>query len=153
MTRKLKYPLSPSEFEAIYSRVPRLTVEVILRDGGGIVLAQIARGVLKGQWNLPGGTVYFKETLHQAVQRVAKDELGVEVAVTRLVGYIEYPELFRAGYTGWPIGVVFEARITKGELSLSDQATAIQRFTRLPSDTVQEQRLFLGQHFPNLASS
>ncbi|HSX02097.1 MAG TPA: NUDIX domain-containing protein [Candidatus Saccharimonadia bacterium] len=153
MTRKLKYPLTRDEFNAIYGRVPRLTVEVVAHTSQGIILTQIAQGVLKGQWNLPGGTVYFGETLHQAVQRATQDELGIAATVGRLLGYIEYPNLRAAGYVGWPIGIAFEVSLAEGEEpSLSDQATALRPFAQLPLNTMEEQRVFLTSHYPALAA-
>src|SRR5690349_15119817 len=60
-------PFSPVEFDAIYSRVPRLTVEIIVPDGqGAVFLTKRAIAPFAGQWHLPGGTVYFAEPLLDA---------------------------------------------------------------------------------------
>lgn len=141
-----EHPLSQAEFDTIFSKVPRLTVEVVIRTAGGLVLTKIPQGVCKGQWNVPGGTVRFNESLLIAVQRVAKVELGVEVAVGKLLGYIEYPSLLEAGYKDWPVGIAFEASITSGELTVNDHGDPVQCFKKVPDNTILEQQAFLMQY-------
>jgi ADP-ribose pyrophosphatase YjhB (NUDIX family) len=140
------HPLSEREFDAIYSRVPRLTVEVIIRTVNGMVMTRIPRGVAQGQWNVPGGTVRMEEPLTEAVRRVARGELGVEVTVGPLLGYIEYPHLHESGYPGWPVGLAFEATIASGELSVSDYGEEVQCFRTLPDNTIAEQAAFLTKY-------
>lgn len=138
-----KHPLSQEEFDQIYDKVPRLTVEVLVRTLGGIAMTRIPSGVAKGQWNMPGGTVRFGETLTDAAMRVAKAELNVDVAVGSLLGYIEYPHLHMSGYRGWPIGIVFETLIKDGELTISDYGEEVQCFKSVPDNTIVEQAEFL----------
>src|SRR5579862_1505488 len=137
-------PIPPKEFDAIFSRVPRLTVEVVIRTTRGIALTKLPVKYSKGeQWYLPGGTVRFGESLTLAVWRVAKEELGVEVEVGRLLGYIEYPSLLAAGYKGWPVGIAFEANIVKGDLTVNDEGEPVECFKDIPGNTLQEQHVFL----------
>ncbi|MGZ6638641.1 MAG: NUDIX hydrolase [Solirubrobacteraceae bacterium] len=80
------------EFDGIFSKVPRVTVEVLISCGGrGVLLALRDVDPCRGMWNLPGGSARFGEPLVEAVRRVAADELGIRVRVGPLVGYIEYP--------------------------------------------------------------
>lgn len=141
-----KHPLSQQEFDTIYGKVPRLTVETVIRTAGGIVLTKIPGGVAKGQWNVPGGTVRFKESLRDAVKRVAEDELGVDVSVGRLLNYIEYPKLNESGYNGWPVGMAFEAMIVEGKLTVSDRGEEVQCFKEVPDNTIAEQAEFLERY-------
>lgn len=138
-----KHPLSKEEFDHIFSKVPRLTVEVLVKTPEGVVMTKIPQGVLKGQWNMPGGTVRFGEPLIEAVKRVAKSELGVDVKVGNKLGYIEYPELLEAGYKGWPVGMVFETTILDGELTVSDEGQEVRCFKAVPPNTIESQAVFL----------
>ena len=73
------YFLTPEEFETIYGKVPRLTVEVIIKSEKGVLLSLRSIEPFKGDWHIPGGTVFYGESLADAVRRVTKRELGVTV--------------------------------------------------------------------------
>lgn len=139
-----KHPIPPAEFDAIFAKVPRLTVEVIIRTSQGIALAKLPlKYKQREQWCLPGGTVRFGESLTTAVRRVAKDELGVIVDAGKLLGYIEYPSLLKAGYRGWPVGIAFEATTSRGKLTVDDEGEPVQCFREIPQNTQREQSMFL----------
>lgn len=138
-----KHPLSPEEFDSVYSKVPRLTVEIIIRDGKrGIYLTKRAIEPCKGQWHLPGGTVRFGETLIDAVKRIAVRELGVSVSDTKLVGYIEYPSHFNNGLDS-PVGLAFEVLAYDSQLKPNHESVESGWFTKLPSPMHAEQDVFL----------
>ncbi|MDI6103012.1 NUDIX domain-containing protein [Actinoplanes sp. NEAU-A12] len=141
-------PLTRAEFDDIYGRVPRLNVEVVIRTAAGVLLTLRNIEPCRGQWHLPGGTVRFGETLEDAVRRVARQELDVEVAVGPLLGYIEYPQMHAAGYRGWPIGIAFDATVVTGEVRGSAQADEVGYFRDIPSDTIADQADFLAAHLP-----
>jgi ADP-ribose pyrophosphatase YjhB (NUDIX family) len=138
-----QFYLPKVEFDSIYSRVPRLTVEVIVKTQKGIILTKRAVEPCIGQWHIPGGTVRFSESLHQAVKRVALEELGVQVTITKLLGYIEYPKILAGGYKGWPVGIAFEVAISSGTPHGDFQADAVEYFEHVPDNTVTEQAEFL----------
>lgn len=137
------HPLPKADFDAIYARVPRLTVEVLLELEGGLVLVRRDIEPCIGQWHIPGGTVHFGESLPAAVRRVALVELGVEVTPGALVGYIEYPRMHADGYPGWPVGIAFTATRVSGELSGSDMGAEVACFDAVPDDIIAEQGEFL----------
>jgi len=132
--------LSESEFHAIYARVPRLTVEVVLESPQGILLTRRESGPCAGLWHIPGGTVRFGEPLVAAVKRVARTELSVEVSVERFLGYIEYPSHYLNNLDS-PVGLAFLSHLEEGQLT-----TAADRrswFGVLPEPMHAEQREFL----------
>ena len=135
-------PLPKEEFDRIFSKVPRLTVEVLItsRDRG-VLLALRDVDPCRGTWNLPGGTVRFGERLVDAVTRVAADELGVSVRVGPLVGYIEYPSHYENGLDS-PVGLAFRAQ------PLDQAQPRGQWFTLLPDNMHDEQKQFLLAHAP-----
>jgi len=135
-------PLPKDEFDRIFSRVPRLTVEVLITsEEQGVLLALRDVDPCRGMWNLPGGTVRFGERLVEAVRRVAADELGVSVRVGPLVGYIEYPSHYENGLDS-PVGLVFRAE------PLDKAHPHGQWFTALPENMHLEQKAFLLGHAP-----
>jgi len=138
----IRGPLPQEEFDAIFARVPRLTVEVVLASVDRGVLLQLRdTGPCKGLWSLPGGTVRFGEPVVEAVQRVAQDELDLRVEVGDLLGYIEYPSHYNNGLDS-PVGLAFLVRVLDGP----DVPRNCDWFTILPDNMHDEQRAFLAQH-------
>ena len=140
-------PLPQDEFDWIFSRVPRLTVEVVIavRDRG-VLLALRDSGPCQGLWHLPGGTVRFGEPATEAVKRVARDELALMVSAGPLLGYIEYPSHYDNGLDS-PVGLAFHALpASTGMLDEHHLRGECAWFTTLPHNMHREQRDFLVRH-------
>jgi ADP-ribose pyrophosphatase YjhB (NUDIX family) len=141
-----EYPISQAEFNEIYSKVPRLNVEVIIKTKNGVVLTKRDIEPWKGYWHIPGGTVFLDETLVDAVKRVAIKELNVNVSVGQLLGYIEYPNIKEQKGLGWPVGLAFTAEIESGKLSGSSEGEEVGEFLSLPANIISEQAEFIVKH-------
>ena len=139
-------PLPQAEYEAVFAKVPRLTVEVVITSARGVLLTQRDTGPCQGLWHIPGGTVRFGEPLTDAVRRVARQELDLEVTADRLLGYIEYPSHLARGLD-WPVGMAFKAGPPP---SSGDSGWALPDaagwFAHLPDEMHDEQRRFLRAH-------
>jgi 8-oxo-dGTP diphosphatase len=135
--------LPKEEFDAIFSRVARLCVEVVALDADRAVLLML-RDIPPnvGAWHLPGGTVLFGEPVVEAVKRVARDELGWEVAVGELLGYIEYPSHYENGLDS-PVGLAFRTKLIESSGSPKEPPEGCAWFSRLPPGLYEEQREFL----------
>ena len=139
-------PLPQAEYEAIYARVPRLTVEVVAVSDAGVLLARRSSGPCRDLWNLPGGTVRYGERLLDAVHRVALDEIGVDVEVDQLLGYLEYPSHLEQGID-WPIGIAFQVSLTsEARRRVRLGAETLAWFATAPDQMHWEQREFLRTH-------
>lgn len=139
-----KHPLTQDEFNKIYSKVPRLTVEIIVNGAKGIYLTKRNIEPCKGMWHLPGGTVRFGEKLTEAVTRIAKRELGVDVSATELLGYIEYPSHYENGLDS-PVGIAFLVKSFDGNTKANSEASDSDWFEKLPENMHKEQVDFLNQ--------
>jgi ADP-ribose pyrophosphatase YjhB (NUDIX family) len=136
------FPLSEEEFKLIYSKVPRLTVEILLQSDQGILLTKRTIEPCKGQWHLPGGTVYFGESLLDSVKRIANRELGINIKEASNIGIIEYPGHYKNGLDS-PVGLVFKVESYVGEISLNDEADNMQWFKSAPPNLHSDQDVFL----------
>lgn len=133
--------LSQKDFDFIHQRVPRLCVDVVIRDRRGVVLARRDIYPDHGRWTFPGGTLRRGEKLAQAVQRFCRDETGLTVAIVKCLGPIEY---FRPrDKIGHVVSIVFLARPTGGRLRGSWQGRRVSFFKSPPSPMAPEQRWFL----------
>ncbi len=137
------FPLTKKEFNEIYSKVPRLTVEIIVKnDSGAIYLTKRAIEPCKGRWHLPGGTVLMGEKLLDSVKRIARRELNIKVKQTKDKGYIEYPDHYKNGL-GYPVGVVFEVEQFEGSILINEEAQAGEWHKQLPDKMHPHQDVFL----------
>ncbi|MFC7069353.1 GDP-mannose mannosyl hydrolase [Halobaculum lipolyticum] len=81
-------------WETVVSNAPIPSVDLVVRSGDGVVLARRTNEPAKGEWFVPGGRIRKGETLREAVHRVARIELGVDVTVERELG--AYDHLYEA---------------------------------------------------------
>ena len=138
-------PLSGEEFRSTYSKVPRLCVEVVVKTDAGVVLLVRKEASWKGQWHIPGGTVFYQEPLETAVERVAQEELGIEVNIEKLIGYIEYPSEVKERGFGWAVGIAFLCTPASDVDSAAWEKADIKVFQELPDNLIEEQRPILEQ--------
>ena len=135
--------LPKAEFDSIFRRVPRLCVEVVIvAPERGVMLTRRDIPPNAGAWHIPGGTVLFGEPLVQSVRRVARDELGLEVAAGELLGYIEYPSHYNNGLDS-PVGFAFDTEVVPRYPDAKDLPKGCEWFSRLPAGLYEEQRDFL----------
>jgi len=139
--------LPKAEFDSIFSRVARLCVEVVITaPERGVLLTRRDIPPNIGAWHIPGGTVLFGEPLVQAVKRVARAELGLEVAPGELLGYIEYPSHYENGLDS-PVGLAFATEVLSGLPSEEELPDVCEWFSSLPEGLYAEQRDFLIRRF------
>ncbi len=137
--------LPKAEFDSIFHRVPRLCVEVVIvKPECGVLLMRRDIPPNVGAWHIPGGTVLFGEPLVQAVKRVARDELGLDVAVGELLGYIEYPSHYNNGLDS-PVGLAFQTEVVPAFPDDEHLPEGGAWFSRLPPGLYAEQREFLAR--------
>lgn len=70
-------------------RNPFPTVDVVVETDGGVVLVE-RRNPPRG-WALPGGFVDYGETVEDAARREVREETGLEVELTALLGVYSDP--------------------------------------------------------------
>ncbi|MBB5917615.1 ADP-ribose pyrophosphatase YjhB (NUDIX family) [Nocardia transvalensis] len=99
-------------------------------DGQGAILMQRRRD--SGNWALPGGVMEVGETLEQCVVRETKEESGLDIEITGLLGIytdpahvIEYAD----GEVRREFNVTYLGRVCGGQLAISDESTEV-RFVR-----------------------
>ncbi|MCD2186562.1 NUDIX domain-containing protein [Actinomycetospora soli] len=96
------------------TRIPGASAAV--RDEQGRLL--LIRREDTGTWALPGGIFELDETIAQCAVRETREETGVEIEVTGLVGIYTDPRhvtLLDDGRAIQPLGVCFHARPVGGE--------------------------------------
>ena len=139
-----------AQFKAIYSKVTRLTVDLIIKMDGGVILTLRSLPSWNNQWHLPGGTVLYKETIAQAASRVAHNELGLSVKIHRLLGYIEFPSEQKERGFGFTVSLALLCKAVSKKIKINDEASEVHIFKHLPQNTIAEQKIFLKRHWKTI---
>lgn len=137
--------LPQKEFKYIYSRVPRLCVDLIIQSDEGIILAKRDIPPALGFWHLPGGTILLGENIEQALKRVAQREVHLEIETQELLGVIEYSKEIAPGHSQ-SIALAYLVKVVGGKLSGSKEAKDVKFFKELPDKIIPEQKLFLSKN-------
>jgi|SRR6185436_10746155 len=95
---------------------------IIENNDGGIILIKRANDPYKNMWALPGGIMDEGETIEQTAVREAKEETGLDVEITKLIGVYSKPGRDPRGRT---VTVTFSAKITGGIPRAADDAKEI----------------------------
>lgn len=99
--------LSEKDYDYIYSRAPRVCVDLVIKTRKGVFLTKREIQPYKGKYHLPGGRVRFRESIESAIDRIAKVEIGSPVVITRLLGVMEFPREYQAGKPRHSISLAF----------------------------------------------
>jgi ADP-ribose pyrophosphatase YjhB (NUDIX family) len=120
-------------------------VAVVVRDQRGWLLLEKRSDC--GLWGLAGGRIEPGESVSDAAVREIKEETGLVVEITRLIGV--YSDADEGRIITYPDGVVhsidilLEARLVGGTLTPSAESEALQFFepSALPPDCVPSSRM------------
>lgn len=110
---------------------PKIASGVIATVGDGIVLARRGIAPRVGYWGFPSGYVDRGERVDDAAVREAREEVGAEVAIDRLVGIYSY--------TGRPVVVVvYAGRVVGGAVAAGHETTEVGVFSppEIPWDSL-----------------
>lgn len=122
-----------------------MCVDLVIHTDKGVLLTLRTKNGYLNQWHLPGGTVFYREKITDAVKRIAREELGIEVEIERFHGYLEYfSEVKERGF-GYSVSLVFVCKPRLIEFHLDDQAEKAEFFTTPPENTVEEQTELLNK--------
>ena len=121
-----------SLYKKIQTVLPIACVDLVVKNSQGeFLLGKRENRPAKGQWFLIGGRIQKGETLKQAALRKAKEELGIEVVVTKMLGAGE--TIWNDGPLGVPvhnINVVFLVKPKKkSQISFDSQHSNITWFS------------------------
>src|SRR5690606_25872079 len=129
------------EFKRIYSRVPRLCVDLLFVEERGVLLIERAIEPGKGLWHFPGGTLLMGESVEACVARVAKEETGLTVDGQELCGYLQFTDPENPFFHA--VSMLFRINGYSGTLKGGEQGENIRFHKRIPSKIIAEHKTAL----------
>ncbi|WP_410876388.1 NUDIX domain-containing protein [Nocardia sp. A7] len=100
---------------------------VLVTDGAGRILMQ-RRGD-SGNWSLPGGVMEIGETLGECAVRETKEETGLDIEITGLLGIYTDPEHvieYGDGEVRQEFAVTYLGRVVGGDIAVSSESTEVR---------------------------
>ncbi|MFU8854909.1 NUDIX hydrolase [Micromonospora sp. SL1-18] len=104
-----------------------VAVTVFVQDEHGRVL--LIQRTDNGLWALPGGAQDFGEYIAETAVRETREEAGVEIEVTGVVGIYTNPNHlveYSDGEVRQQFSICFRGRYISGEPTTSDESSAVQ---------------------------
>ncbi len=133
--------LPTEQYNEVFSKVPRLCVDLLIRYEGKYLLTRRVENPGAGKWHIPGGRVHFGESVMEAISRVSMRELGFVVAPHKMMGYIEIPQ--EEGRGMHSVSLVFLCNVADKKF---DQETLTDKMCfvdKVPEDILPEHAGFL----------
>jgi len=139
--------LTKHQFKSIYTKVPRICVEVIIIRNKKILLSKRSINPFKSFWHFPGSGVLYKEKISETVKRTAKKELGIKIVSQKFLGYME---TLHDGYRH-SVSLVFKCKISgnKNPKPL-EQSSEIGFFSKIPKRTVPMHNKFIKKNWKEI---
>lgn len=96
-------------------------------DDQGAILMQ--RRSDSGNWSFPGGVMEIGETLEQCVVRETKEESGLDIEVTGILGIYTDPEhviAYADGEVRQEFNITFYGKVIGGRIEVSSESTEVK---------------------------
>lgn len=134
--------LSDEDYDFIYSRVPRICVDLLIIADNKVLLTQRTIEPYINHWHFPGGRIKFRESIYDAANRIAKNELGLTLHdIGGIVGTCEFPEEYQKGQERHSISIVHKIYVN-GHITIN-APDKYQWFDKMPEPIIPPQKEFL----------
>lgn len=105
----MKKDIPRALYEKILRVLPVLTVDLVIVHEGEFLLLKRKNNPFKNTWWIPGGRFRKGEDFERAARRIAKEEVGFDIKIIKLLGVGDMHER-RWGILVHSIGVVYMAK-------------------------------------------
>lgn len=112
-------------FDALLNIVPFVACELVIKNKKGILLTWREDKWWKG-WHIPGGLLRYRENFDERIQKVAWEELGVNITNYKFLFPINYSQ----GIRGHVVSLIF---ICETKMTPKDG----KFFKKMPKDIIE----------------
>lgn len=102
---------------------------LVVNENGAILMQRRSDS---GNWSFPGGVMDIGETLEQCVIRETKEETGLDITITGLLGIYTDPEHiieYADGEIRQEFNITFHGRVVGGRIEVSNESTSVEFLT------------------------
>ena len=93
--------LEQDKFLSIVAATPLVSIDLILRsERGRVLLGRRVNRPAQGFWFVPGGRIRKNERIKDALRRISRAELGIEIEHAELTGVFDH--IYEDNYFGAP---------------------------------------------------
>lgn len=128
--------LSQKDFDWVQKAVPMVCIDIIVKDNNKVLLGRRNTYPYKGLWHIPGGLLYYKEKIEDAIDRIAKREIGLDVEIIKCLPFHEYVDEDPRGHF---IGLNYIVKKIGGEIRINEYNSDLQYFDYIPEDSIPSQ--------------
>ena len=82
--------LNQKDYNFIYSKSVRLCVDLLILSKDGVYMTKRTTKPYKNLYHIPGGRIRFRETINDAIFRIANEEKLENIKIGKFVGVIEF---------------------------------------------------------------
>ncbi|PLX66803.1 MAG: 2-dehydropantoate 2-reductase [Denitrovibrio sp.] len=133
------------KYGAHFLYCPRLTVDMIVRNGDELLL--IERKNEPYGWALPGGFVDYGEKVEDAARRELLEETGINADCISMLGVYSDPSRDKRGHT---VSVVYSTESDQKPTAGDDAKNAVfYKINALPDDIVFDHRIIINDYLLN----
>lgn len=104
------------------------------------MLVKRGKPPFEGYWAIPGGFVEYGERVEDAAIREAREETGLDVRLTRIVGVYSDPDRDPRGHV---VSICFQAEEIGGDLRETEETLEVRRFKLIPKRVAFDHRKIL----------
>ena len=142
--------LSEKDYNFIFSNAPRLCIDLLINYNTSILLGRRNHAPYFGMWALPGGRLFFGESIEDGIKRIAREEVRCNVLTFQLESYCEYfDEIKLAGRHS--VSLIFSTRVNNGPSLFLDKFSELNSYNNVRSNIVtQHERVIEKYLLPNI---
>ena len=119
-------------FRTIVDSVPLISIDILLKRGNKILLGKRVNKPAQGYFFSPGGRINKNETIDNAMARIAKNELNIELKTTpEFIGVFEhfYEDSIFGDVSTHYVNLAYKVEIDKSLNLPTEQHNAYQWFS------------------------